>query len=399
LRPYDPVLNWDNGYPAFNGTLPSKDPALQNNNGVSWTLPGSLAQGYVQNWNFGVQRELFKSTTIEANYIGNKGTRLPTGQPSGNCYLPCLYNALPSSYLSLGDTLRDDISLHPEIPKPFPSFQGTVAQALRPYPQYTTIGLTGYNVGSSTYNALQLTVRKRPSKGGLGFIIAYTVSKALNDSPDSVGYNYNFQDFYNRGAEKAIATFNQPQDLKITWIWELPVGKGHPFLNRGGIPNAILGGWSLSAIQRYSSGSPVAVVDYNYDPGVIFTDVFRPDRVPGVDSYQKSNGYDLANGSTWINPNAFVSVPASPGGVPVRPGNSPRVLEIYGPWSAGESLAIMKTFPIRESMSFQVRADADNIFNRTYRYGPDTDLSSPDFGKITGVYGNRSFQFSGRFRF
>src|SRR5206468_5722909 len=57
---YAPVLYWDSGMPPFTGTLPSKDPTLQNGSGISWTLPNSLAQGYIQNWSFGVQRELLR---------------------------------------------------------------------------------------------------------------------------------------------------------------------------------------------------------------------------------------------------------------------------------------------------------------------------------------------------
>ena len=155
-----------------------------NGSGISYTLPDSIRQGYLQHWNFGIQRELWKQTMIQVDYVGVKGTHLPTGSPAGNCHLPCLFNMTPARYLSLGDTLRDDLNNHPEIPKAYPDFQGTVNQALRPYPQYTTIGLTGFNVGNSTYNALQVQLRKRPAKGGLGFIAAYTFSKAKDDRPD-----------------------------------------------------------------------------------------------------------------------------------------------------------------------------------------------------------------------
>jgi len=397
---YDPVLFWDNGMPAAPPVqLPDKDPTQVNGSGISYTLPDSIRQGYLQHWNFGIQRELWKQTMIQVDYVGVKGTHLPTGSPAGNCHLPCLFNMTPARYLSLGDTLRDDLNNHPEIPKAYPDFQGTVNQALRPYPQYTTIGLTGFNVGNSTYNALQVQLRKRPAKGGLGFIAAYTFSKTLSDVGDGAGYNYNYQDFNNRKIEKSVTTFSYPHDLKLTWIWEIPVGKGRHFLNRGGILDKIIGGWTLTAIQRYRSGDPLQFVDFDFDPSVIFTDAIRPDRVSGVPVYQKSSGYDLANGTTWINPKAFVSVPSSPGGVPLRLGNAPRVLDVYGPYQASELAGLLKVFPIRENFTFEVRADATNIFNRTSRSDPVTDLSSPAFGKIIDTYGQRKFQFSGRIRF
>ena len=397
---YDPVLFWDSGMPAAPPVqLPDKDPTQVNGSGISYTLPDSIRQGYLQHWNFGIQRELWKQTMIQVDYVGVKGTRLPTGSPAGNCHLPCLFNMTPARSLSLGDTLRDDINNHPEIPKAYPDFQGTINQALRPYPQYTSIGLTGFNVGKSSYNALQVQLRKRPAKGGLGFIAAYTFNKTLSDVGDGAGYNYNYQDFNNRKSEKSVTTFSYPHDLKLTWIWEIPVGKGRHFLNRGGILDKIIGGWTLTAIQRYRSGDPLQFVDFDFDPGVIFTDAIRPDRVSGVPVYQKSSGYDLANGTNWINPQAFVSVPSSPGGVPLRLGNAPRVLDVYGPYQASELAGLLKVFPIRENFTFEVRADSTNVFNRTSRSDPVTDLSRPAFGKIIDTYGQRKFQFSGRIRF
>jgi hypothetical protein len=393
---FDPVLYWDNGMPAFAGKLPSKDPTLQNGSNIAWTLPNSLAQGYVQHWNFGVQRELPRQTTVEVNYVGTKGTRLP----GGTYHLAALFNMTPSRYLALGDALYDNINDHPEIAKPYPSFEGTVNQALRPFPQYQGISLTGFNVGSSIYHAMQVQFRKRPVKGGLGFIMAYTFSKTLTDNDDALGgYYYNNQDFYNRKTERSVASFSHPHDLKLTWIWDLPVGKGRRFLNQGGIVDKVLGGWTLTAIQRYRSGNPLPSYDYNFDPGVIFTEVIRPDRVSGVTNYQKSSGYDLAHGTTWINPGAFSDPPHTVGGIPLRPGDAPRFLDIYGPWQPSETAAIHKHFVITERLSFEFRAEMDNAFNRTQRRDPVMDFSSPDFGRIISVSGTRIVQFSGRIRF
>ncbi len=392
---FDPVLYWDNGMPAFQGPLPSKDPTLQNGSGISWTLPNSLAQAYTQHWNFGVQRELTRQTTLEMNYIGTKGTRLPVGTYT----TAQLYNMTPSRFLALGDTLYDNINNHPEL-RPYPGFQGTVNQALRPYPQYTGISLTGMNSESSIYHSLQVQVRKQPTKGGLGFIAAYTYSKTLTNADDPLGgYLYNVQDFGNRRANRSVAIFSFPHDLKLTWIWDLPIGRGKRFLSRGGIADKVLGGWSLTAIQHYRSGDALPFYDFNFDPGVIFTDAFRPDHLAGVVNYQKSGGYDLVNGTTWLNPLAFADPPHTASGIPLRPGNTPKILPVYGPWQAGESFGLHKAIPIREHLSLEFRADADNLFNRTYRNDPVTDVSDPKFGRIINVSGGRTIQLSARIRF
>lgn len=394
---FDPVLYWDAGMPPFSGELPRKDPTLQNGSGISWTLRDSLAQGYIQHWNFGIQRELPRQTSFEINYLGTKGTRLPAGTYT----TAQLFNMTPTRFLALGDTLYDDINNHPEIPTPYPSFEGTVNQALRPYPQYSGISLTGMNAGSSIYHSMQVQVRKQPTKGGLGFIAAYTFSKTLTDADDPLGaYLYNVQDFGDRKANRSVAIFSFPHDLKLTCIWDLPVGKGKRFLNRGGVADKLLGGWKLTAIQRYRSGDPLATYDYNFDSGVIYTDVFRPDHLAGVPNYQKSSGYDLANGTTWINPVAFADPPhTEPSFIPLRPGNAPKVLSLYGPWQASESLGLHKEIPFGERWRFELRADFDNLFNRTYRDNPVMDFSDPNFGRIISVSGSRTIQLSGRIRF
>src|SRR5207245_7942679 len=81
--------------------LPDKDPTQVNGSGISYTLPNSIRQGYLQHWNFGIQRELWSQTMIQVDYVGVHGTRLPSGSPAGNCHLPCLFNMTPASYLSL----------------------------------------------------------------------------------------------------------------------------------------------------------------------------------------------------------------------------------------------------------------------------------------------------------
>ena len=155
----DAGLVWDSGYPPYTGTLPNLDPALMNGDTVAYLPNNSIRQPYVQNWNLGIQYELPWTTALEANYIGNKGTRLINDFDKG--YL----NQLDPKYLSLGDALQDDISDHPEIAKPYPSFEGSVAQALRPWPQYYGVSNRNQNDGTSSYHSLQIQVTKRTAVG------------------------------------------------------------------------------------------------------------------------------------------------------------------------------------------------------------------------------------------
>ena len=133
----------------------------------------------------------------------------------------------------------------------------TVGQAILPYPQFYGVNdFFAYNAGSN-YNALQVTVTKHLTKG-FGFLAAYTYSKTIGyqDSLGAMGYGTP-QDFYNRGLERSVASFNFPQAFKLTWNWDIPVGRGHKA--DLGWANAILGGWQLSGIHNYIAGGPIAL--------------------------------------------------------------------------------------------------------------------------------------------
>ncbi len=167
----DPAYFWDTPYPLYTATLPNYDPAQLNDGSIGY-YPNDLNRyPKVQNWNFGIQFELPWQTRLEANYVGSKGTRLPDAYKHN-------IQQLDPSYLSLGDTLLEDIADHPEIKMPYPSFSGTVGQALLPFPQYRGISTPRPNSGWSNYHSLQITATKRMSTG-LSFLVAYTFSKNL----------------------------------------------------------------------------------------------------------------------------------------------------------------------------------------------------------------------------
>jgi hypothetical protein len=124
-------------------------------------------------------------------------------------------NQVDPRYLSLGDALLDDINDHPEIPKPYPSFEGSVGQALRPFPQYYGISSHRLNGGFSNYHALQAAVTKRSSYG-LSFLAAYTFGKALGTA-DTAGpgnyYDYG-QDWYNRKSDYSVTQYKHTAGLE-----------------------------------------------------------------------------------------------------------------------------------------------------------------------------------------
>jgi len=391
----NPVFNWDQGFPAYPFPLPDKNPALDNGNSISYTAPNSTRQPYAQNYTFGVQYLLGDKTVIQASYVGNVGSRLNAGGFAN-------MNQLNPKYLSLGDGLLANCgttSCAPGIPLPYAGFTGTVAQALLPYPQYAGGGFPGLPTGSgvfshfpyfghSNYNALQVVATRRLSKG-LGFLISYAFQKTLTNTDSASIYYASSQDVYNRQLEKSVAVFDHTQQLRLTWIYELPVGKGRPFLNRGGIVNQVLGGWTVTANQQYQSGDPLSIGTSIFTGDYLWNDAVRAELVPGQPLMSSQSGglnFAAGIGKPYLNPNAFTNPPITPNGVVLSLGNTPRYFgNLRGPWLPSENAGIFKRFPFREDAFFEFRCDMLNVFNRVTLADPDTTVGDPQFGQILGV--------------
>ena len=395
----NPVFYWDNGYPAYNFTLPDKDPTLDNGQGINYIPSNSNRQPYSQNYTLGFQFLLPEARHCSTMYVGNKGTRLGASNLNN-------LNQLNPKYLSLGDELTEDVSQVSNIPLPYPGFQGTVAQALLPYPQYAPGGVAFFfpYFGTSHYDAAQVVLTHRLNHG-LSFLVSYAFQKtiSLNDS-SLYGYNNGSQDVYNRKLERSVAGFDHTQQLKVTWIYEVPFGRGRRFLNRGGVLNQVLGGWTATGIQTYQSGDPL-YIESGLDPSsYLFSGDIRGDVISGVPMRLPSGGaldYAGGTGQAYLNPAAFAEPPTTPNGDVLALGNTPRFFgNLRGPWQPMENLGFFKRFPFREGTYLEFRADLINAFNRAGRADPDTNLSDPTFGRILDVAdGPREVQLALRLTF
>lgn len=396
----DPVMYLDQPFPNYTGIpLPNTDPSSGNWSADQTSAPDANRPGYVQNWNFTVQYQLPKETVLEVAYVGNKGTRLFNGsfrEMNGN----------PASMLSMGDILLDPVSKHPEY-IPFQGFDTsyTVAQALRKYPQYFSINeFYPYNSGS-LYNSLQVTATKHLTSG-LGFLAAYTWSKTIGHSDMNGPMSYNsswgygmVQDYYNRGLERSITTFNYPHFFKLTWTYETPFGKGRKWDLHA--LNYVLGGWQVAGIHQYRSGSPVTVYAGGLTGPDGFSPYFRPDLVSSqytVGGAPSHVDYDI--GTQYINPAAFQLQPATPNGVPSRVGSSPRVIDgLRGPSELGETFRMSKKFYFMENRSVGIGMTMTNPLNRHGPYIVSTTLGDSEFGMLKEGGGGRTLQLDARIEF
>jgi hypothetical protein len=393
-NPQDPVMYLSEPYPSFAGTLPNYNPSQLNNQSFGQLITGNEARREkYHNFNVTVRRQLPASFSVTVAYIGAQGrdllfdlANIGFGANNG-----IELNRIPFEAVTrYGDLLFSNLSSQPQlgIPLPYPGFTGTVQNALRPYPQYTGITALNNFRGKSRYNSLQTTL-ERHFTNGLAVLAAYTLSKTED--------NYLKQDA--SGDEWGLAANRHfPHFLKLTWIYELPIGPGKA-LGVNGVLGQIVGGWTLTGIHNYRSGGTISVFDRRINSNTGFP--FRPDIVEGVDPIIFDGSHlDVARGTPYLNPAAFATQPLSPQGVPSRPGTAPPVLDVRGPAFYSEDLGLMKRFGAGAERSFEFRVDLINALNRSGVGSLDTDISSPNFGRLSGVgIGARRLQLSLRASF
>jgi hypothetical protein len=221
---------------------------------------------------------------------------------------------------------------------------------------------------------------------GLTFQTSYVLSKILTDADTAWGEGYAANQF-NRSLEKSIGQFDVTHDFKFAGVYDLPFGKGHPYLNQG--PAAwLIGGWRIATINIYDSGTPVGIGTSLtlpiYASGVA-------GRVPAyVTSYEGwqpnwQGGFDPGKDNFFV-PYGTGPFPIQGSGTTLNTiGNVTR----YNPKvrlfpNLNENLSVTRQFPIHEKIKLEFRAESFNTFNRV-RFGTgSTTLQSATFGVLTG---------------
>jgi hypothetical protein len=370
---------------------------------------------YAHQWNITVDRELGRNLSLSTAYVGSAGRRLPSSIDP--------INAIDPKYLSMGTALYDefkpgDTSLH-GVPLPYAGWvqqmtgcAPSVAQALRPYPQYCS-ELTGLNEnhGSSHYNSLQMKLEKRFS-GGTYALVSYTLSKTISSGSDNTqraaGTWSGLQGVispFEKGRNEVIAATDTPHVLSAAFVYELPVGKGRKYMNQGGASNALIGGWQLSTIFRYSSGLPMYFrSSFCNVPGQ-----FRAGCIPAITNAasvfaQDTGSFDPAKGPLF-NKGAFESVDA----FNFYYGKGNRIEESVRTFGYhNQDLSFIKNTRLAGTTNVQIRFEIFNLWNWHMFSNPgewgglafNNDLSSPDFGKWNGsVTEARTMQIAARFEF
>lgn len=356
----NPAFNWNNGFPQNYVRPPVIDPSAANGAELRPILRDDGAPPYFQNWSFTIEREIVPRFNVEVTYLGTKGTRLGSGL--------IRLNELDPALLSLGTLLSRPFN-SPEaiaagITSPYPGFTGSVAQALRPYPQYLDLLNRSNPSGSSTYHALQTQVSIR-SLAGLDVQMAYTFAKTISDSDILAGGGPAGQTTFNRRLEKAIATTDVPHVFALSYSYELP------FMKR----NKWIGGWVLTGIHQYSTGVPIVLSANNTLP--LFTGILRPDVVADAPRRSGTENFDPAT-NLWINRDAFRVPGALQFGTAAR-----SYTDLRNPSYLNENFGLLKKFRFAERLMVTFRAEWFNAFNRTVFGAPQSNVSNAQFGRIT----------------
>lgn len=429
LDGFTPSFQIDDGFPAYSQP-PDFDAGFYNGNTVAeYIQPQFGKPAAIYQWGLQMQQQLADSTIFTLGYMGNKSQNLRSNLQD--------INSIPEQDFSLGDGLTQLVSSNTlGVTAPFNGFTTLwgknvqVQQALRPFPQYSGISTSCclQNVGMSSYNAMLVSLKRR-FENGLQAQVSYTWSKTITNA-DSLLPNGGFaevgvQDVYNLHHEKSISVQDIPSNFVVSWLYQLPFGKNQRFLNRG-LVSYLAGGWRIGGVQRYMSGQPISFLGASGVPGYGGTMRFsrngntpiespvarsgkvNPFFIPTYGSDPEINSMfnlptDQAASINEPNNAAFIdkNLPAYRNGGPFTFGTMPRVEgEFRMPAYLHEDFSLIKTFPIKENMTLQLKVEALNAFNRHAFALPGLDPNGKTFGIPTGTLdAPRNLQLTGRINF
>ena len=399
------------------------EPALQLVNGMNYSLSSLYAVSYdpgirpspgqlnappslvdpnagrpprVNQWNLSLQRQLTKDLLVEVAYVGNRGVWFVANSLVN-------LNALSTQRLQMfgldinnatDRTLLTSAISSPAVvaagfAPPYPGFPSgsTLAQALRPFPQFTTLSVIEAPLGDEWYDSLQVKGTKRYSHG-LTLGTAFAWQKELSDMGQGYGTGNgtvtgNVNNVFNRPNQKSLSPLSQPLVLSISFSYEVPQ------LGPNRWTRAVSGGWTFGGILRYASGFPIPVpLSQNNLSSLLFQTTYF-NRVPGQPLFLNDLNCHCIDPTKdlVLNPAAWSNPAAGQWGT-----SAPYYNDFRYERRPNEQLSLGRMFRIREGMTLQVRAEFFNPFNRTYMNDPvaTNPLQTPTHnsqGLLTGGFG------------
>ncbi len=315
---------------------------------IGESVNAGVTNDYVQQWNFNVQQEVVQHIVFTASYVGSKGTHLPFQRELN----PAVYG--PGATLANIDSRR----LYAPYYASIDSYEST---------------------GTSTYDALQLSLNKRFSRG-YTILANYTYGKSLDLA--SIDALAAYQNTLNIRAEHAPSDYDVRQRFVTSFLWEIPAPKQ-------GMPKMVLGGWQVNGVVSAQTGTPFTVTS-GQDRALTGSGGERPN-VTGP--AQLDTGRPTAQLlQQYFNPAVFVLPPVG------QYGNLGRNT-LYGPGSSNVDASLFRKFQVTERASLQFRGEFFNALNHPNFANPVANIGSATVGHILSASGPRVLQFGLKFLF
>src|SRR5262245_8142572 len=331
-------------------------------------IDADFKTAYINQWSFGVQREIAQNLALDVSYLGSSAHKLPLGVN--------INQALPPSAQCVAT----------------PSAPGCSVNARRPFQGFGSI--TGgfiESAGNSNYHAMTLRVERRFASG-LSFLSSYSWSKSIDDGAgistgsDSSGVA---QDARNLRAERAVSDFDVSHRWVLSYVYDLPFGKGTRIAPSSTVADLLVSGWQMTGILTMQTGRPFTVT-VGRDQSATGGNADRPNLVG--DPKVSDQGPDR-----WFNPAAFAAPAAG------AFGNAGRNI-LRGDGLHSFDLGASRFFRVTERHQFQFRAEVFNLTNHPNFFFPTASLASTAFGTITqaannGAGAQRQIQFALKYIF
>jgi hypothetical protein len=345
--------------------------------GIGLLDPNAGRPARQNQWSIGIQHQILQDLTVEAAYVGNRGVWWVSPQSENyNALTPQILAAHglsltnPADIQLLSSPLSSAIAAARGFSNPpYPGFStsNTVAQALRPFPQFGNIPLIGSPLGKTWYDSLQVRIIQRPSHGLL-LTAAFTWQKSLESGVDNnpnttvAGANY-VGSVGDPGLAKSISSFDQPRMFQMAATYAIPTLPGKR------IVSWLSRDWQVGALLVYASGLPIPSPAAETTPALSNL-IFQPslaNRVPGVPLYTVDiNCHCFDPATTFVlNPAAWTNPPAGQFGTA-----APYYDDFRYARHPIENGNLSRTFRFGERYRLQVRMEFTNIFNRTYLNNP-----------------------------
>jgi len=336
-------------------------------------IPPYWHNPYVQQYSLSVEHQLARETTVELNYVGNRGTRLLSRNNVAQAFAPTNPAACQADPNASGCPVADR--------EPFPNFNLYIEEQFE--------GFSNYSAG---------TLKLEHQSRGLALTTFYTFSNSLDDksAAAAVGATNNgwqgFLDNHNPRKDYGRSDFNVPQRFVLSAIYQLPFGRGKQFLgNADKAADLAVGGWQVNGIFNWQSGLPFSVTAPDA-LGVLQTNG-APNRTNQVGSPYPSGFHKSIN--NWFNTAAFVPAPDYEFGTTGRN-------IIRSPSWNNLDFSLFKTVKFTEGLRFELRAEAFNALNHA-EYGLSGEAgdssNAAQYGKILAANPGRIVQLGGKFYF